>query len=800
MSWLSWIIALPFLYALFVPGFFKAFPRIHTGWFVLPMPAAIFACLGVHMLPIAQGDFYAHSMPWIPSLGVHFSFYLDGLALLFGLIISGMGVLVIWYSIYYLAKEREALRHFYVYLLLFIGAMLGLVFSDHILVLYLFWELTSITSFLLIAYWYQREASRYGAQKALLITITGGFAMFAGFLLLGDMAGTFSLQEMLQQGALIQSHELFIPAMLLLLLGAFTKSAQFPFHIWLPDAMEAPTPISAYLHSATMVKAGIYLIARFTPVFGGSMAWFWLVSATGLITLFWGAFSAIKQKDLKAMLAFSTVSQLGLIVCLLGLGSAALYFGPGEEGDLYTVSILAAIFHLVNHATFKGCLFMVVGIIDHETGTRDIRKLGGLISLMPITFTLALIGSFSMAGLPPFNGFLSKELFFTGVLNASRLGIFHLETWGRLFPLIAWVASIFTFVYCLIFVFRSFLGKHRPAKLPKKTHEAHWGMLLPPAVLAALVIAIFFFPELLSEYLLLPALAAILPEFWAAGSEIAPIQAWHGWTPELFMTLGVVLLGILLFIGHEKWGRIYHKLPAWLSFNHLYDMLLERTEKIAGVITRGYMTGSVGDYLRYTFVFLIGLSALLMVKLKGFAYAPDLNAPILLYEAVLALVLLGAAFLVLLGRNRLIWIIGLGIMGYVVAVFFVIFRAPDLALTQLVVETVTTVLFLLCFYFLPARPKEERRPAFKPGNLAVALGIGCTITLLAISAQGNRIFEPISHFFEQAYELAGARNIVNAILVDFRGFDTMLEISVFCAAGIGVYTLIKLRFAGREHK
>jgi multicomponent Na+:H+ antiporter subunit A len=349
--------------------------------------------------------------------------------------------LVVLYSIYYLSKEREALQNFYVYLLLFMAAMLGVVFSDNIIVLYMFWELTSIASFLLIAYWYQRKSSRYGAQKALLITMFGGFLMLGGFLLLANVTDTFSIREMILQAGKIKEHTVFFPAMVLILLGAFTKSAQFPFHIWLPDAMEAPTPISAYLHSATMVKAGIYLIARFTPIFGGSMAWFLIVSGTGLFTLFWGAFSAVNQKDLKAMLAFSTVSQLGMITCLLGLGSAAMYYGPGAGSALYTTAVLAAVFHLVNHSTFKGCLFMVVGIIDHQTGTRDIRRLGGLMSLMPITFTLAVIGSFSMAGLPPFNGFLSKEMFFTSVLNITRLDIFHMETWGILFPVIAWYAS-----------------------------------------------------------------------------------------------------------------------------------------------------------------------------------------------------------------------------------------------------------------------------------------------------------------------------------------------------------------------
>jgi multicomponent Na+:H+ antiporter subunit A len=793
------IIFTPLLYAVIVPFIYKHVPRLHTGWFILPIPTVLFLYLFKHISFVAKENTFDHSIPWIPSLGINYTIYVDGLALIFGLIILGVGALVILYSIYYMSKEREALANFYIYLLLFMGAMLGVVFSDNILVLYLFWELTSISSFLLIAFWYQRKGSRYGAQKALLITIFGGFAMFAGFLLLGNIADTFSIREMILETGKIKNHPLFLPSMVFILLGAFTKSAQFPFHIWLPDAMEAPTPISAYLHSATMVKAGIYLIARFTPIYGGSMAWFWIVSVVGLITLFWGSFSAVKQVDLKAMLAFSTVSQLGMIVCLLGLGSAAMYYGPGGEAALYITAILAAVFHLINHSTFKGCLFMVVGIIDRETGTRDIRKLGGLMSLMPVTFTLAVIGSFSMAGIPPFNGFLSKELFFAGVLNASHLDIFRMETWGILFPVVAWVASIFTFVYCMIFVFKSFMGNYQPQKLERKTHKASWGMLFPPIVLASLVILFFFFPNVLAEYLLLPAVASVLPDFGESGLGIGPIKAWHGWTPELMMTIGVIILGTFLFVSFEKWSGIYGRLPLGFTLNYIYDQLLVKTEKAFKRITLGYMTGFIRDYLFYIFAFFVLVLSGVMLLLKGFQFNPATNNPISIYEAILALVMVGAAMKVLFSRTKLVAVISLGVMGYLVAMFFVVFRAPDLALTQLVVETVTTVLFLLCFYFLPGLTKEMGKIGFKLTNLIVALGVGLMVTAMTISSQGNRLFEPISWFFENSYELAGARNIVNAILVDFRGFDTMLEILVFCVGGLGVYTLIKLCLAGGEH-
>src|SRR5699024_2929269 len=409
---------------------------------------------------------------WVPSLKINFGLYVDGISLLFSLLITGIGTLVILYSIYYLPKLKEKLNNFYIYLLLFMGAMLGIVLSDNLVVLYVFWEITSISSSLLISYWFQREKSIYGAQKSMFITVFGGLSMLGGISLLYVMTGSFSVQEIIESADLVATSSLFIPAMLLMLLGAFTKSAQFPFHIWLPDAMEAPTPVSAYLHSATMVKAGIYLVARLTPVFGGSMEWFWIVSLVGITTMMWGALSAVRQKDLKSILAFSTVSQLGMIMSLLGTGSAAYYFTEGDS-TLYTTAILAAVFHLINHATFKGSLFMTAGIIDHETGVRDIRKLGGLMTIMPITATISFIGVASMAGLPPFNGFLSKELFFTAMVNVTEYGVFNLETLGIILPVLAWVASIFTFLYSAILFFKTFTGKFQPEKLSfRKVQEA----------------------------------------------------------------------------------------------------------------------------------------------------------------------------------------------------------------------------------------------------------------------------------------------------------------------------------------
>ncbi len=740
-------------------------------------------------------------MKWIPSLGINFDAYVDGLGLLFSLLITGIGTLVILYSIYYLSKTKEALYSFYVYLLLFMGSMLGVVLSDNLMSLYSFWELTSLSSFLLIGYWYKREKSQYGALKSMLITVFGGLSLLAGIVLLYIMTGTFSIREIISNVDVVTSSHLFIPALVLILLGAFTKSAQFPFHIWLPDAMEAPTPVSAYLHSATMVKAGIYLLARLSPVFAISATWFFVISITGLITLFWGSFSAVKQQDLKGILAFSTISQLGMIMSLIGVGSAAIHYDFLDD-NIYLVALTAAVFHLINHATFKGSLFMVVGIVDHETGTRDIRKLGGLMSFMPVTFTIAIIGGFAMAGLPPFNGFLSKEMFFTGMVNVTKMDMYSMQTWGFLLPIIAWVGSIFTFVYSMILVFKTFTGKYQPEKLEKKPHEAPVGMLISPVILASLVVIFGFAPNLLESTLIEPTMASIAPSLLAEGKEYqVHIKFWHGFTPELFMTLGVITFGILLFMTLQKWSKIHTRFPSSLTLNNGYNYGIKGMEKGSTRIMKTLMTGFIRDYLLIIFTF-IGI-VLLVTLFSQNAFAIDLKdtASIGVYEAILAVVMVAATITTLLAKSRLTAIISLGVVGYTLSLFFVLFRAPDLALTQLVIETVSVSLFLLCFYYLPEFRKRKVRVKFQLPNLLVALLVGTTVTLLGISANSTKLFESISHYFiENSYEKAGGENMVNVILVDFRGFDTLFEITVLCIAALAIYGMIRLRLTKEEEE
>jgi multicomponent Na+:H+ antiporter subunit A len=604
---------------------------------------------------------------------------------------------------------------------------------------------------------------------------------------------------MILKAEVIWSHSLFMPAMILVLLGAFTKSAQFPFSIWLPDAMEAPTPISAYLHSATMVKAGIYLVARLTIIFGGAAEWFWLVTGAGLLTLLYGSLNAIKQTDLKALLAYSTISQLGLIMSLLGLGSAALYFDTAAKEAVYAIAIFAAIFHLVNHSTFKGGLFMVVGIIDHETGTRDIRRLGGLLQVMPVSFFLTLTGSLAMAGLPPFNGFLSKEMFYTSLLEAAKMPFFHMETWGTVLVIAAWAASVFTFVYCLIILLRTFAGQPKGHKLKRKAHEAPTGMLISPLFLALLVIIIFFCPNIFARYLLQPAWAAVLPNFAETASLKIEISPWHGLNTELLMTIGVVLLGILLYLTLKKWSKALHIFPQWLNLNNLYAGLIEKMEDWSLAITERYMTGSARDYLIYILGFIILVVGGAVFLSDGLLFDASRDSEVSAYELILLTSMVISALTVLLAKSRLTAIVAVGGLGFLVVFFFVLFRAPDLALTQLVVETITTALFLLCFYHLPKLRPEKSSIRFKTVNGVVSIGVGLVMTLVALSANGNRRFESVSSLYENSYALAGAKNIVNAILVDFRGFDTMLEILVLTMAGLGVYTLIKLRLAGGKN-
>lgn len=786
------LIFLPVLFALLVPFAFKHLKGIHTGWLVLLVPIALFSYY-LSFIPLMMDGGHAISeLQWIPTLGISFTSYIDGLSLLFTLLITGIGSLVVLYSVFYMDKQKEDLGSFYVYLLIFMTAMLGVVQSDNTMTLYLFWELTSISSFLLIGYWYTRDKSRFGALKSMMITVFGGLMMLGGFALLSIMGNTFSIRELIAQAPELVSQPYFTLALVLILLGAFTKSAQFPFYIWLPDAMEAPTPVSAYLHSATMVKAGLYLVARFTPIFGSSSTWIWLVTGIGLLTLFWGSFFAIKQTDLKAILAFSTVSQLGLIMSLLGAGAISYH----TTEAIFAFATYAAIFHLINHATFKGGLFMIAGIIDHETGTRDIRKLGGLMSIMPISFTVALIGSLSMAGLPPFNGFLSKEMFLESMVALKHFELFNFDTWGILFPIVAWIASVFTFTYSLYFVLKTFIGQKKFEELPKQPHEAPIGMLLAPMILASFVILIFFIPNVVGKWVIKPAVMAVQPTLYATPDAVnVHVQAWHGFgSVALWLTVGIVIVGSLLYVTIPKWQPLYRLQPANLSLNVGYNLLTSLSEKGMNLFSRLYMTGIIRTYLLYMFAFLsVTVIAILFIK-DAFVLDMTSFAAISLYGVLNAVILLLSVGFVVFAKSRLAAIIALGGVGYSVALFFVIFKAPDLALTQLVIETVSVALFLLAFKHLPALSSHGETAKVKIVNLIIALSVGVMVTLVALSSHSQKLIPSISTYYKETVATeAGGGNIVNVILVDYRGFDTLFEIAVLAIAGIAVLGMIRLR-------
>ncbi|GAA0601935.1 Na+/H+ antiporter subunit A [Virgibacillus siamensis] len=770
-----YIVLIPLLLACFIPALSKLKHKIHTGIFVFFIPFFIFLYfirfVGDGFSPVRQ------TYQWVPSLHINFDFYLDGLSLLFALLISGIGALVVLYSIYYLDKS-ERLGHFYVYLLMFMSAMLGIVLSDNVFVLYSFWELTSISSFLLIGYWHFNERSRYGALKSLLITIFGGLSMFGGFILLYVITGTASIQAMIDQTDIILNSP-YLPLILgFLLLGAFTKSAQFPFHIWLPDAMEAPTPVSAYLHSATMVKAGLFLVARFSPIFSNYEWFLIIVSIMGIVTLCWGSYMAVRQTDLKAILAFSTISQLGMIMAMLGFGTQ--------------VAVYAAVFHILNHATFKGSLFMVAGIIDHETGTRDIRKLGGLLTLMPMTATLALFGTFSMAGVPlPFlNGFYSKELFFGSSLDLSEGVGSTAHMLAQAIPYLAVLGSIFTFVYSLYFFFGIFTGRKQMDKLPKKPHEAPFGMLAAPLILVLGVILIGIFPNAVNGTFLTHAAEAVF------GNEVVThVKFWHGWNaPAFLMSLGVVGLGAILVLTRNKWSGVYNFLPGKLSANKLYDSLLDKTDVYSNKVTNFYMTGSLRLYMAIILGTTCIVTYAFMIITDGFTIRFNDLAPVTAIEVAVTIVMTVSAIATIFARRNLSAILLLGVVGYGISILFVIYRAPDLALTQLIIETVTVVLFLLCFYHLPMMRDRGETAGSKAVNTIISVGFGSILTLIGISAHSTDWFGTISEYFiKTSHSLGGGDNIVNVILVDMRGLDTLFEITVLGIAALAIFSLINLK-------
>ena len=765
------IVALPFLGAL-LPGLMNTAGRAACAGVTSTVTLAALIGLLTNLPAVLAGEVVTTGFDWIPVLGLNVTLMLDGLGFFFACLILGIGLLIITYARFYLARE-DNMGEFFTYLLLFQGAMVGIVLSDNILLLLVFWELTSLSSFLLIGFWKHLPEGRQGALMALTVTGMGGLAMIGGMLILGNIVGSYDLSVILQHRDMIQASPLYLPALLLILLGCFTKSAQFPFHFWLPHAMAAPTPVSAYLHSATMVKAGIFLMARMWPVLSGTPEWFMIVTSAGLITMVLGAVIGLFKHDLKALLAFSTVSHLGLITMLLGTGTA---FGA-----------MAAVFHILNHATFKAALFMSAGIIDHETHTRDIRRLGGLRKLMPITFVIATIAALSMAGIPLLNGFLSKEMML------EEAGHTVLFSSPYLVPVLATIGSLFSAAYCFRLISHTFLGPVRD-DYPAHPHDPPLGLYGPPALLVVLVVVIGIAPFLVEPFVR-TVTATVLGD--AASLSKAHIKIWHGLVPAVFMSIAAVVGGLIMLAAFKPALRLWDAAPR-PEAKSIFDAIIFACVGLAQRITH---TLHDGAFTRYAAIFGVtvvayGTFAWHTGTIGAATRTPQVATPVQ-YASWLMLVTatVGMAFL---HRNRLLSLMLIGIVGLIVSVGFVFFSAPDLAMTQLTVEVVTIILLLLALNFLPNRTPVESSVVRRTRDIAVATVTGIAATVLSYHYLLRDTVAPsISDFhLANSYKGGGGTNVVNVILVDFRGFDTYGEIIVLGIAALLIYALTETLLGG----
>ncbi|RAI34375.1 monovalent cation/H+ antiporter subunit A [Rhodoplanes serenus] len=767
---LALIALVPLLGALLPPLAMRAGRNVCTV-VTAGVTLAALAVLATAAPAVLRGETVRTGTDWVPQLGLSFRFMLDGLGLFFAGLILGIGLLIIVYARSYLARSEPAGR-FFAYLLLFQGAMTGIVISDNVLLLVVFWELTSLSSFLLIGWWSQAPEGRQGARMALIVTGGGGLLLMAGMLLLGQAAGSYELSVILTRGDVVRASPLYIPILLLVLGGAFTKSAQFPFHFWLPHAMAAPTPVSAYLHSATMVKAGVFLLARLWPVLSGTEAWFVVVSTTGLVTMLVGAWIALFKTDLKAILAYSTVSQLGLMTMLLG-------FGTPE-------ATVACLFHILNHATFKAALFMGAGIVDHETGTRDIRRLGGLVRLMPVTAALSLVAAAAMAGVPLLNGFVSKEMMLAAAYDTRWAGL----PW--LVPAGATLASLLSVAYAARYGFGVFLGRRRePAATP--AHDPPAAMWAPVAVLVVPVIAIGVAPQLLAG----PLVAVAAGSTIAAGSAIpVDLALWHGVNPALLMSVTALVGGVALLAIWAGLDRLRARIGA-PDAKALFDRGIDATVAAARATIGALHTESLPRYLA------VIIATTVAVGTAGFlsgTYAPGTRAllpvgpPSLV--AFLALAAASLAVVVVHGR-RLLTLVLTGVVGLMVSLAFLKLSAPDLALTQITVEVVTTILMLLALNLLPKRTPPETGRLRRLRDAAIAGAAGLGTAGLAYAVMTRDLADTISDFhIAQAKPGGGGTNVVNVTLVDFRGFDTFGEIIVLCIAALVIVAMLETALRG----
>ena len=736
------------------------------------IPLGLFVYFTQFISPISNGEVIMRSYEWIPSFGVDLGFKLDGLSLLFSLMITGIGFLVFAYTSSYL-KGHEYLDRFYGYLSAFMGAMLGLVLSDNMITLFVFWELTSISSFFLIGFNNRSQASRKSAMTALGITGIGGLLLLAGALLLNNISGTYSISEMLSMSEAIRANEYYIGAVLLIFGAAFTKSAQFPFHFWLPGAMKAPTPVSTYLHSATMVKAGVYLLMRFTPVLGGEEIWNTSLIIVGGITMLYSAIHTVFRTDLKGILAYSTISALGILVFLTGLGTQEAF--------------LAAAVFIIVHALYKATLFLVTGIIDHQTHTRDVTRLSGLNKIMLPVGIAAILAAISSAGIPPSVGFVGKELTYEATANSEILAIVLI------------IAIVLTKIFLL---YAGFVAGIKPftGKLPEKHSNVKMpGILLwlPPLLLAVLGIVFGVAPFLIESSLVKPVVAAM-------GADTADIHLalWHGFNMVFILSLITIGVGTALYFILKPSEKLENAVARFDSVSP--ENILEKFNKgffaLSGFWTRFFQNGYLRNYISIIILFLVVLVGYILAGDTTLVIDYNSLSKITVYEITTTLILIAAIFYTVFTRSRLSAVVGMGVVGLSICLVFVFYSAPDLAMTQFSIDTLTVILFVLVLYKLPRYLRlSDFKTRVRDGILSGIFGL--LIATLALQVLSEPVNKEIGNFYaDNAYIEAHGKNVVNVILVDFRGTDTLIEISVLAIAAIGVFGLMKLRLKSVDRK
>ena len=759
----------PFLAAFLAPLVFR-FTGHLAGWILAIIPASIFAYLLAFIKPIANGGLVQTSLQWIPEYNINLSFFIDGLSLSFALLISGIGTIIVFYSGKYLKGHHDQGK-FLAFILMFMGSMLGLVLADNMVVLFFYWELTAITSFLLIGFNHTKQASRRAAIQALVVTGAGGLALLVGIIMLQQVFGAWELSTFRNYGDVLLEQPEYLTILVLFLLAAFTKSAQFPFHFWLPNAMEAPTPVSAFLHSATMVKAGVYLLARMNPVLGNSDIWSISLVVFGSITLLWGASWALKQSDMKQMLAQTTVASLGLLVVLIGIGT--------------DIAITAMIIYLIAHAFYKAALFLIVGIIDHSTGTREITELGGMARLMPLSFIAAIAAAISMAGFPPAIGFFAKEEMYLSIAQ------FDLQSIAVLVVLI--LGNSLMFVVGASIAIKPFLGKLKPT--PLKPHEGSLALIAGPILFGTLALLSGIFITYTGKTFIAPTASTIY------NLEVESHLKWYFamlLNPIILLSIATWLLGGLLFFKLNSVRKFLRNLDdsfKW-DFDIGFDWLMFSLIRLGDRLTRFWHHGRLELYLIVVFASLaLAVIAPLVIN-DAIMFTPQIP-PLTFYEWSVILMAAIGLVAVLIARTRLVAIVSLGIQGFAVALIFMLFGAPDLAFTQFMVETLTVVILALVMsrLYLDRRDSRIFEDILRDGTLAVICGVG--LTILLISVVQNPLDLRLTDFFAAtSVPIAHGKNIVNVILVDYRGLDTLGEIAVVMSAGIAVLALIRIRSGG----